>query len=50
MELEQQLSVLSFGVLVLRSSVFGVKFVGKGNYLLGVVWLLVALSGASIVV
>lgn len=50
MELEQQLSVLSFGVLAPTSSVFGVKFVGKGNYLLGVVWLVVALSGASIVV
>jgi hypothetical protein len=50
MELEQQLSVLSFGVLALTSSIFGVNFVGKGNDLLGVVWLVVALSGASIVV
>lgn len=50
MELEQQLFVLSFGVLALTSSIFGVKFLVKGNYLLGAEWLVIALSGASIVV
>jgi hypothetical protein len=50
MELEQQLFVLPFGVLALTSSIFGVKFVGKSDYLPGVVWLVVALAGASIVV
>jgi hypothetical protein len=50
MELEQQLFVLSFGVLALTSSIFGVKFLVKGNYLLGAEWLVIALSGSSIVV
>lgn len=50
MEIEQQLFVLSFGVLALTSAIFGVKFLVKGNYLLGAEWFVIALSGASIVV
>ncbi|WP_075795770.1 hypothetical protein [Massilia putida] len=50
MEIEQQLFVLSIGVLVVTASIYGMKFLGKGNYLLGIEWLVIALSGASIVV
>jgi hypothetical protein len=50
MEIEQQLFVVSFGVLAATSSIYGMKFLGKGNYLLGIEWLVVAVSGTSIVV
>jgi len=50
MEIEQYLFVLSFGVLALTSSIFGIKFVLKGNYLLGAEWLVIAFSSISIVV
>ena len=50
MEIEQNLFVLSIGLLVLTSSVYGMKFLVRGNYLLGIEWLVIALSGASIVV
>jgi hypothetical protein len=50
MEIEHQLFILSIALLAATASVYGMKFLGKGNYLLGVEWLVVALSGASILV
>jgi hypothetical protein len=50
METEHHLFILSITILVATASVYGMKFLGKGNYLLGVEWLVIALSGASILV
>ncbi|MFL6634182.1 MAG: hypothetical protein ACJ8HJ_17905 [Massilia sp.] len=50
MEIEHRLFILSIAVLAATASVYGMKFLGKGNYLLGVEWLVVALSAASILV
>ena len=50
MEIEHRLFILSIAILAATASVYGAKFLGKGNYLLGVEWLVVALSGAGILV
>jgi hypothetical protein len=50
MDIEQQSFILSTTILVATSSVYGRKFLGKGNYLLGAGWLVIAASGAGIVV
>lgn len=50
MEIEHRLFVVSIAILATTASVYGIKFLGKGNYLLGVEWLVIALSGASILV
>ena len=50
METEHYLFVASSAILAATTSIYGMKFLGKGNYLLGIEWLVVALSGAAILV
>lgn len=50
MEIQQYLFILSVGVLAMTSSTFGIAFLVKGNCLLGVEWLVIAFSSASILV
>lgn len=50
METEHYLFLLSMSALAAVTFVYGMKFLAKGNLLLGVHWLVVACAGASIVV
>jgi hypothetical protein len=50
METVHQLFVASIAILAATASIYGMKFLGKGNYLLGIEWLVIALSGAGILV
>jgi hypothetical protein len=50
METEHHLFVASIAMLAATAAIYGVKFFGKGNYLLGIEWLVIAVSGAGILV
>lgn len=50
MDIKDTLALLSCILLVLSGVVYGVKFVRKGNYLLGFEWLIVAFSGSNLLI
>lgn len=50
MKLEHYLFFLSTSILVLTSGIYGVKFLKKRNYLLGVEWLIVTFSATNFLV
>lgn len=50
MELRDILTILSCILLVLSGAIYGFKFIGKNNYLLGFEWLIVAFSGSNLLI
>jgi len=50
MEVRDILSILSCILLVLSGAIYGFKFIGKKNYLLGLEWLIVAFSGSNLLI